>query len=128
MIVQETHEHLEDDAVSSPEEVFAVYVEGARQRTNVQVLRRRRRDEIVDIISRQRAEILRQTSGVSFLGGGLQMASSEVFVISLFVHCPDQEIGDFAEMLTRLRRLDLDWLQTDLLEVFVIICSSRPLP
>ena len=83
MIVQETHEHLEDDAVSSPEEVFAVYVEGARQRTNLQVLRRRRRDEVVDIISRQRAEILRQTSGVGILGG-LEMASSEVFVISLF--------------------------------------------
>ena len=69
MIVQETHEHLEDDAVSSPEEVFAVYVEGARQRTNVQVLRRRRRDEIVDFISR----LYR-----------LQTDLSEVFVISLF--------------------------------------------
>ena len=136
MIVQETHEHLEDDADSSPEEVFAVYVEGARQRTNVQELRGRRRDEVVDIISRQRAEILRQraeilrqTPGVSFLGGGLQMASSEVFVISLFVHCPDQEIGDFAEMLTHLgdlRRLEsMNWLQTaDLLEVFVISLST----
>ena len=69
MIVQETHEHLEDDAVSSPEEVFAVYVEGARQRTNVQVLRRRRRDEIVAFISR----LYR-----------LQTDLSEVFVISLF--------------------------------------------
>ena len=69
MIVQETHEHLEDDAVSSPEEVFAVYVEGARRRTNVQVLRRRRRDEIVAFISR-----LYQ----------LQTDLSEVFVISLF--------------------------------------------
>ena len=70
MIVQETHEHLEDDAVSSPEEVFAVYVEGARQRTNVQVLRRRRRrDEIVPFISR----LYR-----------LQTDLSEVFVISLF--------------------------------------------
>ena len=68
-----SHEHLEVSAVSSPEEVFAVYVEGARQRTNVQVLRRRRRDEIVAIISRQRALML-------------QMAPSEVFVISLFVH------------------------------------------
>ena len=114
---------------SSPEEVFAVYVEGARQRTNVQVLRRRRRDEIVDIISRQRAEILRQTSGVSFLGGGLQMASSEVFVISLFVHCHDQEIGDFAEMLTRLRRLNwrLYRFQTDLSEVFVISLFKLPI-
>ena len=128
MIVQETHEHLEDDAVSSPEEVFAVYVEGARQRTNVQVLRRRRRDEVVDIISRQRAEILRQTSGVSFLA-----SFSEVFVISLFVHCPDQEIGDFAEMLTHLgdlRRLEsMDWLQTaDLLEVFDISLFVHNMP
>ena len=128
MIVQETHEHLEDDADSSPEEVFAVYVEGARQRTNVQVLRRRRRDEVVDIISRQRAEILRQTSGVSFLA-----SFSEVFVISLFVHCPDQEIGDFAEMLTHLgdlRRLEsMNWLQTaDLLEVFVISLFVHNMP
>ena len=82
----------------------------------------------MDIISRERAEILRQTSGVGILGG-LEMASSEVFVISLFVHCPDQEIGDFAEMLTHLgdlRRLEsMNWLQTaDLLEVFVISLST----
>ena len=114
LIVQETHEHLEDGADPSSEEVFAVYVEGARQRTNLQVLRRRRRDEVVDIISRQRAEILRQTSGVSFLA-----SFSEVFVISLFVHCPDQEIGDFAEMLTDLRRLN--WLQADVFEVFTYL-------
>ena len=82
LIVQETHEHLEDGADPSSEEVFAVYVEGARQRTNVQELTRRR-VEIMDIISRERAEILRQTSGVGILGG-LEMASSEVFVISLF--------------------------------------------
>ena len=70
MIVQETNEHLEDGEASSPEEVFAVYVEGARQRTNVQVLRRRRRrDEIVAFISR----LYR-----------LQTDLSEVFVISLF--------------------------------------------
>ena len=83
----------------------------------------------MDIISRQRAEILRQTSGVSFLGGGLQMASSEVFVISLFVHCSDQEIGDFAETLTRLRRLNwqLYRLQTDLSEVFVISLFKLPI-
>ena len=111
---------------SSPEEVFAVYVEGARQRTNVQVLRRRRRDEIVDIISRQRAEM---AVCLSFLVGRLQMASSEVFVISLFVHCHDQEIGDFAEMLTRLRRLNwrLYRFQTDLSEVFVISLFKLPI-